>query len=373
MKMWLAGMATAGLVFAAGCSAPSGDQGELSAPEGDFAVTEHGTFNEGWAIEFLPGTNFVVVSERVGTLQLLDLENREVRSVENVPDVHHAGQAGMHDIVAGPTFEDDGTVYLSWVRSVDGGAQGVIGRAQLNTETASLENLEEIWEQTPAEGNGHFSLRLLPRDGYLFVTSGDRQEFTPAQETESNLGAVLRLTLDGEPAPGNPFAGEGERADEIWTMGHRNPLGIDTDADGGIWVSEMGPKGGDELNHLEEGENYGWPEASMGSHYDGTDIPDHTDGDGFVAPAGFWTPSISPGSLMIYHGSLFDDWEGDAFLSGLSGQRIVRVELDGTQAIQAQEWDMGERIRDIEEAPDGAIWVLEDGAGGRLLELRPSD
>ncbi|HHW82480.1 MAG TPA: PQQ-dependent sugar dehydrogenase [Actinomycetales bacterium] len=325
-------------------------------------------------MEFLPGTDYLLISERVGALQLRDQASGEVREVAGAPEVHHAGQAGMHDVVAGPTFEDDGTVYVSWVRSAPEGAQGVVGRGVLDVESAELGDLEVIWEQSPRAGDGHFSLRLLVQGEHLYVTSGDRQELTPAQEMDNNLGAVLRLTPDGEPAPGNPWESEGGVAAEFWTIGHRNALGIAEDASGQVWVSEMGPQGGDELNLIVEGENYGWPEASMGVHYGGGEIPDHTEGDGYRAPAAWWVPSISPGNLLIYQGELFAGWKDSAILGGLSGQRIVRVVLHGEEAAEiAAEWDMGERIRAVDEAPDGAIWVLEDGAGGRLLELRPEE
>ena len=337
------------------------DAGEVR----DFVVTAHGTFNTGWAMTFLPGTDHLLIAERRGALQLRDQTTGKVTEVTGLPEVHAQGQAGMHDIIPGPTFEQDGMVYLSWVRSHTNGAQGVVGRAYLDTVNHRLVGLEELWEQTPAAGNGHLSLRLLIRDGFLYVTSGDRQEMSPAQEHETNLGSVLRLTLDGRPAPGNPWG------TEQWTMGHRNPLGIDTDAQGRIWVSEMGPQGGDELNLLVEGDNYGWPEVSMGVHYNDDPIPDHAPGDGFHSPAAWWVPSISPGSLLIYSGELFDGWSDSALLGGLSGERIVRVEL-GEPARVVDEWEMGARIRALAEAPDGAIWVLEDGPSGRLLELRPA-
>lgn len=337
-----------------------------------FTVTEHGTFNEGWAMSFLPGTPHLLISERGGSLQLRDQETRQVTEVSGVPEVHHAGQAGMHDVIPGPDFEEDGTVYLSWVRDHDAGAQGVVGRAQLDLEAAALEDLEVIWEQTPTSGNGHFALRMLIQDDHLYLTSGDRQKLSPAQERETNLGAVLRLTLDGRPAPDNPWAGEGDNAAQLWTIGHRNPLGIGEDSAGRIWVSEMGPRGGDELNLLVEGANYGWPEVSMGRHYDGRPIPDHAEGDGFRAPSEYWVPAISPGSLLIYQGDLFDDWRDSALLGGLSGETLVRVQLDGEDTEIVGQWDMGERIRALAEAPDGALWVLEDDRGGRLLELRPA-
>lgn len=363
--------------LSSGTSGSSGgsSQAHPQVPVGSidqFQVTEHASFDEGWAMSFLPGTDHLLISERGGSLQLRDQGSGEVVEVGGVPEVHHAGQAGMHDVIPGPDFETDGTVYLSWVRDHELGAQGVVGRATLDVDKASLSGLEVIWEQDPTSGDGHFSLRMLIQEGNLFVTSGDRQKFDPAQDRQTNLGAVLRLTLDGDPAPGNPWAGEGGKAAELWTIGHRNPLGIAEDKAGNLWVSEMGPRGGDELNLLVEGENYGWPDASMGVHYDGSPIPDHTPGDGFRAPAEYWAPSISPGSLAIYRGGLFPGWENSALLGGLSGQRLVRVQIDGGEAQTVEQWDAGERVRAVAEAPDGAVWILEDGDGGRLLELRPA-
>ena len=355
-------------VTAAGADEEGATPEPVAPPEGedrDFTVTTHGTFNTGWAMAFLPGTGHLLITERRGAMQLRDQETGEVTEASGVPPVHAQGQAGLHDVIPGPTFEQDGTIFLSWARPHTNGAQGVVARATLDVDRAAISNVTVIWEQTPAAGNGHLSLRLLAHDGFLYVTSGDRQEMTPAQENVTNLGSVLRLTLDGRPAPGNPW-GNGQ-----WTMGHRNPLGIDTDAQGRIWVSEMGPQGGDELNLLVEGDNYGWPEASMGIHYDDDPIPDHEEGDGFHGPAAWWVPSISPGNLLIYSGSLFDGWSDSALLGGLSGERIVRVEL-GEPATVVDEWEMGARIRALAEAPDGAIWVLEDGPAGRLLELRPA-
>ncbi len=336
----------------------------------DFAVTEHATFDEGWALSFLPGTDLLAVTERGGALHLYHQGDGEVRAVDGVPEVYHESQAGLHDVIPAPSFTDDGAVYLSWARETDT-VHGVVARAVLDVDDAELRDLEIIWEQDPAPGAGHFALRLLVHGEHLFITSGDRQQEDPAQERDTNLGAVVRLTLDGEPARGNPWFGDGGAAAEMWSIGHRNPLGIAADEDGALWVSEMGPQGGDELNLLTEGGNYGWPDASMGVHYDGSPIPDHSEEDGFVAPAEYWVPAISPGSLMIYSGGLFDEWRGDAFLGGLSGQRLVRVELDGRQAEAVQEWDAGARVRAVVQAQDGSLWVLEDGSGGRLLELRP--
>lgn len=374
-------------VLVAGCSAETtrsaGGASSTSVPvavtDGDrpFAVDEVDTFDDPWAMTFLPGSGDLLVTERSGTLTLRDAGSGERTEVDGVPDVAVAGQGGLGDVVVGPTFEDDGVIYLSWVEAGDGGSGAAIGRARLETSGAgaSLEDLEVIWRQTPkVSGAGHFSHRIAvdPDGEHLFISSGDRQTKQPAQDTTNTLGTVVRLTLDGDPALGNPLADEGGASAEIWSWGHRNPLGLEFAEDGVLWSSEMGPEGGDELNLIEAGGNYGWPEASNGSDYGGGEIPDHTAGDGFVAPTASWTPSISPGSLMIYTGDLFPDWKGDAFLGALSGEGLVRVDLDGTTAGDDQIFEMGERIRAVEQGPDGSIWLLEDEGSGRLLKLTPA-
>jgi glucose/arabinose dehydrogenase len=203
----------------------------------------------------------------------------------------------------------------------------------------------------------------------MFVASGDRQELDPAQDTTNNLGTIVRLNLDGTPADGNPIAEQGGVTAQIWSYGHRNPLGMDFDAEGRLWDMEHGPAGGDELNLVERGANYGWPVRSNGDHYNGDDIPDHSEDDGFNKPAIHWTPVIGPGDMIFYRGDMFDAWQGDALIAGLTGEAIVRVEIDGETASEAARYDVGGRIRSIDEGPDGALWVLEDGTDGRLLKI----
>lgn len=382
MKRIGLGLATA--LVAAGCGSTSepargGDAAaSQTVTESDrpFEIEEVDSFDDPWAMEFLPGTDDLLVTERSGTLFLRDGDSGERVEVDGVPDVVVAGQGGLGDVVVGPTFADDGTVYLSWAEAGSGGSGAAVGRAQLETGdgSASLEGLEVIWRQTPkVSGDGHFGHRIAvdPDGEHLFVTSSDRQAQTPAQDTSNTIGTIVRLTLDGDPAPGNPLADQGGASAEIWSWGHRNPLGLQFAPDGELWSSEMGPEGGDELNLITEGANYGWPEASNGSQYGGGEIPEHTDGDGFEAPKAWWNPAISPGSLMIYSGDLFPDWTGDAFLGALSGEALVRVDLDGTTAGDDEIFEMGERIREVVEGPDGAIWLLEDAGAGRLLKLTP--
>ena len=189
---------------------------------------------------------------------------------------------------------------------------------------------------------------------------------------QSNLGKILRLNDDGTAADGNPFAAAGGVTAEIWSLGHRNPLGIAFDADGQLWNVEMGPRGGDELNRVERGKNYGYPIVSNGDHYSGKDIPDHDTRPDLEAPKAWWTPVISPGNFMIYSGDLFAGWKGDGFIAGLSSSALIRIEFDGENANEAERFDMGRRIRSVEQGPNGAIWLLEDGQDGRLLKLTPA-
>jgi glucose/arabinose dehydrogenase len=186
-----------------------------------------------------------------------------------------------------------------------------------------------------------------------------------------NLGKIVRLNDDGSVPKDNPFYGDGGVTAQIWSLGHRNPLGIAFDLDGQLWNIEMGPKGGDELNRVVRGENYGYPIVSDGDHYSGEDIPDHDTRPEFAAPAISWTPVISPGGFMVYDGELFPDWRGNGFAAGLSSKSLVRIEFDGADAREAERFDMGKRIRAVAQGPDGAIWVLEDKNGGRLLRLSP--
>jgi glucose/arabinose dehydrogenase len=384
--MKAAAPALAGLlvVLTAACSggdtAASGSLGPATSAGDDgwpFAVEEVDRFDEPWAMAFLPDTGELLVTERSGTLHLLDPASGERVEVAGVPEVVDSGQGGLGDVVPAPSYDEDGRVYLSWVEAGAGGTGAVVGRAELRGGEGAtrLEGLEVLWRQTPkVDGDGHFSHRIAfsPDGEHLFVTSGERQLGDPAQDTTNNLGTIVRLTLDGRPAPGNPLEDEGGVTAEIWSWGHRNPLGLEFAPDGTLWSSEMGPEGGDELNVIEPGANYGWPEASNGSDYGGGEIPDHAEGDGYVAPVRSWNPSISPGSLMVYDGPMFPDWRGDAFLGALSGEALVRVDLDGDAAGETEVFDTGARIRAVEQGPDGAIWLLEDEGAGRLLRLTPA-
>ena len=335
----------------------------------------YGSFNEPWAMTFLPGGD-LLVTEKPGVLLLIKLEDRSQVTVKGVPDVAYGGQGGLGDIILHPQFEDNHLIYLSYAEKGSSGKRGaVVARAQLHLGPyqPKLENFEIIWRQTPkVSGKGHYSHRLVfGPQGYLFITSGERQKQEPAQSWTQDLGKVIRLNDDGSVPPDNPFQNNGMLAKGFWTLGHRNLLGIAFDQQGQLWTHEMGPQHGDEFNLIIRGDNYGWPLVSWGNHYSGYPIPDHDTRPDFHTPEAYWVPTIAPSGLIIYTGSMFAEWQGNALIGGLRSESLVRVKIKGDQAEEVERFDMKERIREVEQGPDGAIWVLEDGDGGRLLRLSP--
>ena len=355
---------------------PSGDF------DGNFAIAEHGTFDEPWASAFIPGTSMLFITEKPGTAKIYDTQNKRLITVSGLPQVDYGGQGGLGDVAFLPsessTTMDHRTIYLSWAEAGTGDTRGAaVGRGELvcaQADACAIQGLDVIWRQTPkVTGRGHYSHRIVfsPDEQYMFVSSGDRQKMTPAQDTSNTLGSIVRLNLDGSAAAGNPLASEGSPSDEIWVYGTRNILSMDFDDQGRLWEIEHGPQGGDELNLVERGANYGWPVRSNGINYDGSDIPDHSADDGFTKPVISWTPVIAPGNMIFYGGDLFSGMDGDLIVAGLKTQALIRIAFDGTNAREVARYDMGERIRQVVEGPDGALWVLEDGEGGRLLELRP--
>jgi len=343
-----------------------------------FAVQVVADFDSPWAMTFIPGTGRALITEKDGRLLLWE-DGGAVVQVGGVPQVATGGQGGLGDVVLHPDFGSNGYVYLSYAEAGEGGKGAAVGRGRLVTEgTPRIEGFEVIWRQTPkVSGDGHFGHRMaFSPDGHLFITNGDRQKFDPAQDDDQSLGKIVRLTDSGGVPADNPYASEGGVKAQQWTKGHRNPLGLAFDAAGNLWSHEMGPAHGDELNLIIRGRNYGYPIVSNGNHYDGRDIPDHSTRPEFEAPKLYWDPAISPAGLMIYSGDLFPQWKGSAFIGGMNQPGLVRVALNGTNAAKADVFDLdGQRIREIEQGPDGAIWVLEDGgrgSQGRLLKLTPA-
>jgi glucose/arabinose dehydrogenase len=363
--------------LAAACQPSVSDAAPADANGAPFDVTVVADFDEPWAMTFVPGTPYALVTEKKGKLKLWQNEGAVV-DVEGVPAVAYGGQGGLGDVVLHPQFAKNKLVYLSFAEAGEGGFGAAVVRGKLDVASAKpvLTDVQVIWRQAPkVMGQGHYGHRLaFGPDGMLYISSGERQKFDPAQDLNQNLGKIVRLTDSGLAPSDNPFSGQGSVKSQIWSYGHRNPLGIAFDAKGRLWNQEMGPAGGDELNLVKKAANYGYPRVSNGDHYDGRNIPDHAAGDGFEAPKVSWNPAISPGGLMIYSGDMFKAWKGSAFIGGLGSKALVRVKLDGENAAKADQWDMGARIREVEQGPDGAIWLLEDeraGSQGRLLKLTP--
>ncbi|MCW8814498.1 MAG: PQQ-dependent sugar dehydrogenase [Chlorobium sp.] len=332
-----------------------------------------GTFNEPWAMTFLPDGD-LLVTEKGGNLLLVKPDDRSKVPVQGVPEVAYGGQGGLGDIILHPEYNDNDWIYLSYAEQDASGKRGaVVARARFRPASTApeLENLEVIWRQEPkVSGDGHYSYRLaFSPDGHLFITSGDRQKQTPAQSWRQSLGKVIRLNADGSVPPDNPFQDKGELAKTFWSLGHRNLLGIAFDKKGQLWTHEMGPRNGDEFNLTIGGDNYGWPIVSWGDHYSGLPIPDHDTRPEFNAPELYWVPTVAPSGLLFYSGSLFPEWQGNAFIGGLRSQSLIRIRIEGNQAEEVERFSMGKRIREVEQGPDGAIWVLEDSNGGRLIRL----
>lgn len=376
-------LALAALLASCGTAATGDNQTSGQASDPPFAIEEVAAFEEPWALEFDPGTGVLFVTERKGAIKFLKPDGT-IGTVSGVPQVAYGGQGGMGDFIFAPAPPSDKldkrTVYLSWAEPGTGDTRGAaVARAELECKDTgcALRDMKTIWRQEPkVSGQGHYSHRLLfsPDGKYLFIASGDRQKMEPAQDLSNTLGTIVRLLPDGSPAPGNPFAERGSPADQIWSYGHRNILGMRFDAEGRLWDLEHGPRGGDELNLVKEGANYGWPLVSDGIHYGGEDIPDHATRPDLAAPAISWNPVIAPGDMIFYSGAMFPEWQGQVLITAMLPGALVRVGIDGESASELARYPMEQRIRSIAQGPDGAVWLVEDGkeiSRSRLLKLTP--
>ena len=400
-------------VAACGVSGPTSAQSgnDAAAPAAGngapFKAEAVATFDNPWAIAFLPRRTEALVTEKTGRIWLIDVANGQKQRVAGAPQVVVSSQGGLLDIAPSPSFASDGRVYLTFSQASPNGGSGLaLARGTLVRQggAARLDGLHVLWRDPIGGRGGQFGARIAfaPDGQSLFLSSGERQRFTPAQDPSQPLGKILHLTLDGKAAPDNPMAGRTGAAvvavtdppkdtqaaksapgrkiawpgpnltpAETWTSGHRNAYGLMFAPDGRLWSTEMGPRGGDELNLIVKGRNYGWPVVSDGENYDGVPIPNHATHPEFGAPKVVWVPSVSPGGLLIYTGAMFPRWKGDALIPALSGESLIRVDIDGDKAKKAEEWPMGARLRAIAQGPDGAIYILQDGAGAKLLRLVP--
>ena len=346
----------------------------MAATKPPATVTPIGKFDAPFAMAFLPD-GALLVTEKAGMLKLRRADG-QVADVSGVPPVAQGGQGGLLDVAIAPDFATSRQVYLSFAKPGGNGSELALVRGTLDAAGTALADVTELWRSGSAGPGGQFgaNIAFAPDGQSIFLSSGERQRFTPAQDPDQALGKIIHMTLDGKPAPDNPDLAAGGVRPFTWSSGHRNPYGLLFTPDGRLWSEEMGPSGGDELNLIERGKNYGWPLVSNGQNYSGQAIPDHPSAPQFQAPVLWWNPVISPGGMIHYSGKMFPALNGSLLIAGLSSKAIIQVKPDGTTARPVAWWSMGERIRDLAQAPDGSIWALEDGgrgSSGRLLRLTP--
>ena len=403
-------LATAVFVLGVASAAPmaqfnAGEQkSETNLP---FTMTEVAKFGLPWRIAFLPDGR-MLITEKVGPLWLVTQQGVKT-AVTNVPPALYGGQGGMLGVYVSPNYATDQSIYLTYSEPGGEGVSGLaLARARLTVmgNGASLNGLEVLWRQMPKGRGGQFgaAIAFSPDGQYLFLTVGDRQRMTPAQDPDQALGKILRLTLDGKPAPGNPMAGKTGAASvplinppqdtevaktapvvstytfptpnmapaETWSTGHRTPYGLAFAPDGRLWELEHGPRGGDELNLIEPTKNYGWPLVAYATNYNGVAIPNPDTRPDLTKPVIYWTPVIAPGNITFYKGAMFPQWVGSALIGGMATQTLSRITFDGRGgATAAERWAVGRRIRDVAVAPDGAVWLIEDSTSGGLFRVTP--
>ena len=327
-----------------------------------------------WGLAFLPDGR-MLVTERPGRLRIVADGWLVPEPVAGVPEVWNDGQGGLLDVALHPGFAENGLVYLSYSSPDDDDAATAVARGRLVGDR--LEDVEEIYVALPRDDNGrHFGSRLVFADGYLFVSAGDRGDSDRAQELDDPAGSIVRLHDDGRVPEDNPFIGTAGARPELYSVGHRNPQGMTLEAaTGRIYAIEHGPKGGDELNLIEPGVNYGWPVITHGKSYMGFKIGEGTRKEGMAQPVHYWVPSISPSGLMIYDADRFPAWQGSFFAGALSGELVVRLEVAGGKVVVEERMleDLEERFRDVRQGPDGLIYLLTDHPEGMLLRLEPAD
>jgi len=376
-------------------------------PSPPFKLEKVARFDQPWRIAFLPDGR-MLVTEKPGKLFVATASGQKLE-VAGVPAVYYGGQNGLLGVYLAPSHASDGGLYLTYSEpGAEAGTSSLaLARATLRigVGAASLEDLKVVWRD-PVKGRGGqvgAAVAFSPDRKFLFLTAGDRQRFTPAQDPNQPAGKILRLTLDGKPAPGNPmegrvgarsvdvidppkdteaaktapavrtfvFDGPNPTPSEIWSSGHRTPYGLAFAPDGRLWELEHGPRGGDELNLIEPGKNYGWPLVSYAVNYDGVPIPSPDTRPDLARPVIYWTPVLAPGSLMFYTGAMFPQWRGSAFAGGLVSRALHRIEVRGATATPAEHWTVGFRVRDVAQSPDGALWLIEDDHEGGLYRLTP--
>jgi len=327
-----------------------------------------------WGLAFLPDGR-MLVTEKPGRLRIVSADGQLSPALSGVPRVYAQGQGGLLDVALDPKFSENRLAYLTYAEPREGGVATAAGRGRLNAAGTALEGFEAIFRQQPAvSGPNHFGSRLaFTPEGKLFISTGERFKFDPAQNLSNHLGKMIRINPDGSVPPDNPFVNRSDARPEIWSYGHRNIQGLAIHpGTGALWEGEFGPLGGDEINIPDPGRNYGWPLVSWGDHYDGRKIPKPPTRPDLADAVHHWTPSISFSGVAFYMGDAFPDWRGNLLLAGLGSEALTRLSLDGTRVTGEERILMGERIRDVESGPDGFVYLLTDSAQGRILRLKPA-
>ncbi|BDC49880.1 glucose dehydrogenase [Bryobacterales bacterium F-183] len=376
-------------------------------PTQPFKLTTTATFSLPWRIAFLPDGR-MLITEKIGPIWLVSAEGEKIAPLGGTPPVYWQGQNGMLGIYLSPNYATDERVYVTYIEPGEYGGSQVLAWAKLNAgRSPRLTDFEVIWRQMPRGKGGQAGgqIAFAPDGKSLFMTVGDRQRMTPAQDPDQPVGKIVHLTLDGKPHPDNPnygktgaqtinlidpprdtevaktakvvstytFPDKNLTPSETWATGFRAPYGLAFAPNGELWEVEHGPSGGDELNLVKKGKNYGWPLVSYGRNYNEVPIPSHDSSTQFEQPVLYWVPVVAPGNLMFYKGKkTFPQWDGNGFISGLGSHSINRIIFDGKGGAKvAERWDVGKRIRDIEQAPDGSLWMIEDSNPGALIHITP--
>lgn len=349
----------------------------LKAGNGQLLRVEkvNGGFNHPWAIAFLPDGDVLVTERNTGKLYRMSTEpGAKKTSISGVPDVHARGQGGLLDIKLDPDFASNRYVYLSYAKPGDGPlSTAALGRGKLQGD--KLVDFEDIFVMMPyLKGSKHYGNQIAfsPDGEYIYFVVGERFQFDPAQQLDNHYGKVIRIHPDGKVPTDNPFVNRSDAKPEIWSYGHRNVESMAFQpGTNELYLVEMGPLGGDELNRVVKGDNYGWPVESYGDNYDGTPIAKPGPDSKFHQPVRYWNPVISPSGMMFYTGDVFADWKGDAFVGGLSSHDLVRLSIDGDKVTEEERLPMPGRIREVETGPDGAIYLLKDASDGELWRIVP--
>jgi len=375
----LAGAGLAGgIVLLAAAGGPAVAQGERRVIDGLAVETFASGLSSPWGLAFLPGGG-MLVTERPGRLRLVSAEGAVSAPIPGLPRIYASGQGGLLDVAIDRNFAQNRTIYVCFADPVKGGGQTSLARARLDTEgSPRLSEVKTIFRQEgPPSSRNHWGCRIVQTpDGNLFLTTGDHSNHRDeAQKLTGHLGKVIRIAPDGSVPKDNPFVGRKDARPEIWSYGHRNMQGAALHPQTGkLWIVDHGARGGDEINIPEAGKNYGWPVISYGVEYSGAKIGTGTRRAGMEQPLHYWDPSIAPSGMAFYTGDQFPDWRGNLFVGALAGQALVRIELDGEKVGKEHRLlrGLGQRIRDVRQGPDGALWLLTDASNGRILRVTPA-